>query len=177
VTHIERRLEKLETQNRRLRAGFGALLLAGSTIFLVGASGNVANVVTARRMEIVDAAGHPVVALGEDNGHGFVALLDGAGNFKVHLAEQTAGGTITLKNQRNQDLVVMGSDDGGAGAIVTYDNGAREHVKIGTTHSGAGAVTTFGGDGARLISMTATTTGDGLVATFDRSGRVRASWP
>jgi len=120
-------------------------------------------------------------------------------NRLVDLAEQIAGGTIALKGQRNEDLVVLGYDVGGnghvrtasasgntlvaigagegAGAVITYDDGAREHVKIGTTHSGAGAMTTFAADGKRLISMTATTTGDGLVAAFDRTGGVRASWP
>jgi hypothetical protein len=200
VTHIERRLERLEAQNSRLRTGMGAIMAAGAAVFLLGASsGDVANVITARRIEIVDSAGRPVVALGQADGHGFVALLDALGNFKVHLAEQIAGGTIAVKGQRNEDLVVLGYDAGGngnvrtasasgntlvsigagegAGAVITYDNGAREHVKIGTTHSGAGALTTFAADGARLVSMTATTTGDGLVAAFDRNGGVRASWP
>ena len=197
MTHIERRLQKLEAQNRRLRAGFGALVLGVAAIFLLGASGG--DVVRARRIEVVDGAGRPLVVLGENDGHGFAALLDAFGNFKVHLAEQIAGGTLLLKSQRGEELVALGYDTGGnghmrtataagnaliefgagegAGAIITYDNASHEHVKIGTTHSGAGAVTTFRADGTRLVSLTATTRGDGLVAAFDNGGRVRASWP
>jgi len=177
VTHIERRLEILEAQNRRLRAGFGALMAAVAAVFLVGASDGAANRIQARRIEIVDSAGRPVVVLGEENGRGYAALLDAFGNFKVHLADQIAGGTLVLKNQRNQDIVSLGYDADGAGAIVTYDKASHEHVKLGTTHSGAGALTTFAADGTRLVSVTATTTGDGLVAAFDRNGGVKASWP
>jgi hypothetical protein len=177
MTHVERRLEILEAQNRRLRAGFGALTAAVAAVFLLGASDGVVNLIQARRIEIVDAAGHPLVVLGE----------------------KTEGGTLLLKNQRNQDLVSLGYDaDGnghirttsaagsaltdigagdGAGAIVTYDRASREHVKLGTTQTGAGALTTFAADGTRLISLTATTTGDGLVAALGSNGGVRASWP
>jgi hypothetical protein len=166
----------------------------------MGASNDhVADLIQARRIEVVDANGRTMVRLGEDGGQGFAAMLDAVGNYKVQLSALMPGGTLVLKNQRGKELVVVGADSAGngsvrtsnaaggdlvelgasegAGLVATYDAAGREHVKLGTTHSGAGAVTTFGGEGGRLISITATTKGDGLIAAFDDGGRVRSSWP
>ena len=196
---IERRLARLEAQNRRLRAGLYAVALTAVAAFTMGASNGVFDLVQARRIEVVDSDGHALVRLGELDGLGYAAVLDPLGNYKVQLNALAQGGTIALKNQKGQELVVLGHDSAGngnvrtasasggplvalgagesAGLVATYDSTGKEHVKLGTTYSGAGAMTTFNSSGARLISVTANTKGDGLIAAFEPGGRVRASWP
>jgi hypothetical protein len=198
--HIERRIERLERQNRRLRLGLHAVLLAAVAAFVTGASGDdTPDVLRAQRVEIVDASGKPMVVLGQQNGFGFAALLDSLGNYRIQLNALLPGGTVTVKNARGHELLMLGHDADGNGNIrtssangsllaevgasdnrgtmITYDSAGHEHVKLGTTYGGAGAVTTFNAQGSRLIALTASTKGDGIIAAFDPNGRVRSSWP
>jgi hypothetical protein len=198
--NLESRLTALERSNRRLQRTVRALALVIVAALVAGArGGDVVDVLRARRIEIVGERGGPLVVLTQEAGHGVAALLDDGGNWKVQLNALSGGGTITTKGARGEELVTVGFDDRGNGAlrtasasgtpltaltivegdgaIITYDEAGREHVKLATAYSGAGSVTTFGGDGRRLMQLTASTKGDGLLAAFSPDGRVRASWP
>ena len=198
---ITERLEKLEKQNRRLRAGFAAIALTATGALLMGArSDEIMDVSRARRFEVVAANGQMLAVLGQDDGQGNLALLDAAGNWKVQLHALLAGGTVTLKNTGGQALVRLGFDgdgngavrtstrdgaslvalsssEGGRGAVTTFGADGQELVTLSTTQGGSGAVTTFDPAGHRLVGITATTTGQGVIAAYDTNGRVRKSWP
>jgi hypothetical protein len=197
---VESRLSALERSNHRLRLAVRALGLALVVLLAAGARGNeIADLVQARRIQVVDDEGRPLVVLAHEAGRGVAALLDAAGNWKVQLDAGSAGGTVATKAAHGGELVFLGVDDQGngtvrtesaaggllaaltaaegRGAVITYDGSGREHVKIATAYGGAGSVTTFSGDGRRLMQITAATDGDGLLAAFRPDGGVRARWP
>ena len=106
-TQIERRLARLEAQNRRLRAGLTAVMLVAAAAVSMGASNDrVADLIQARRIEIVDGGGRALVRLGEDGGQGFAAMLDALGNYKVQLSALMQGGTLVLKTTTERPTTV-----------------------------------------------------------------------
>jgi hypothetical protein len=147
--NIEQRITTLEIQNRRLSRVLIAVLVLGTGVGVMGArSSDIADVVRARRIEIVSESGTPTVVL------------------------QTAstGGTVWTRNEAEEMLAVIGATATGGGAISTYDGMGRKSISFGATKYGTGAISTFSPTGAALVRIAATSTGAGTVSTYNDRG-------
>ena len=61
----ERRLARLERQNRWMRAALLALVMAGAGALIMGqaGSGDVPDLIRAKKFQVVDDSGSPLIAL------------------------------------------------------------------------------------------------------------------
>ena len=82
------RLEKLETQNLRLkRVGFAILVLGGIALLMGQAKpGQIAQLVEAERFVLRDANGKTRADLGFEEGAPSLALFDGQGSRRVSIS-------------------------------------------------------------------------------------------
>ena len=162
---IEERLSRLERENRRLRAVAGALifvLTAGLGLGMAMLACNSSHplvapsdVLRAKRLEIVNEKGTPVVVLQADSrGYGRFVTSDDAGTQLVQLASTDDGGTVAVTNRRGQI-----------------------RAALGITKQDAGSVFTFGTNNDRLLAMGVA--GSGLGALFSNlpGGQLRQMWP
>lgn len=158
--NMEERISRLERQNHRLRAILGGALLVGIGALIVGQAApsrdDVANIIRARRIEVVAEDGRPAVILG-----------------------MTAGGTgtVTTLDSKNNKIVTLGVTRGGEGAITTGNGKGNDLVKIGVTTEGEGVLITNNAEGRKLIEIGVTVDGQPKLYTFKPDGSPKAQWP
>jgi hypothetical protein len=160
---LEDRIEKLERQNRRLRwtvtgfVGLGvAALIMGQAAAPSAEDLEKVDVVRARRVEVVDKDGRPVVSIG---------------------LTATGTGMITTMDGRGRKAVMLGATANGEGVVATMNRKGEELVKLGATTTGEGVITTSDGKGHKLIEIGVTTKNEPKIYTFNEKGEPKANWP
>lgn len=130
---LEERLTRLESANRRLTA---LCILAVSALVIAceggpgsRRDGDVADLVRAKRIEVVDANGKSKVLLLADQQGGILALNDGGGNPRVSLAasSEKAGleifGTAAAPNGQPSPVAAFTAEEGGASVAFSDQKG------------------------------------------------------
>jgi len=180
---LEARVEALERSASRWRvlAILGFLLACGMAVLgaaPVGAEqeGQIAELLRARRIEIVGAAGGPVLTLTQNDSGGIIATQSPSGEILVTVtATATGEGVIALADRAGRRLVELAGKPGeGVGVVNTFDEDGRVAVSL-LASKGAGVVQTFRGE--RPTALLGSVRGDGVVAVFDEEGRVRETLP
>ncbi len=197
---VDERLDRLERQNRRLKAWLASLLVVAVAAGLLGFAqpDSVPDVVEARAFHVVGKDGAVLVKLedtlgtgrglagtittlnGEgkqlvrlaatENGDGGVTTMNGEGKVLVTLAAKEGAGTVGTWNGEGKILVALMANEG-AGAITTLNEEQETVVMLGATKAGDGVVQTMNREGKELIRLSAARNGAGAVGTFDPSGK------
>ena len=146
-TTLEQRVTMLERSARRWRAaavlGIGAA--AAATALGIGAASQPMQLVQAKRLEIVNDNGVPVLTL----------------------AQNDAGGIIATQSQMGEILVTITATRTGEGVIAIADRNRRRLVELsGKPGDGVGVINTFDPRGHIAVSLRADI-GGGIVQTFD----------
>lgn len=158
--NMEERIGRLERQNRNLKIVLGGLTACGAVALLMGqaapAGDDVANIIRARRVEIVSSEGRPAIVLG-----------------------MTAGGTgtVTTLDAKENKIVSLGVTRGGEGTITTGSGKGNELVKVGVTTEGEGVLITNNAEGKKLIEIGVTVDGLPKIYTFKPDGAIKSQWP
>jgi hypothetical protein len=164
---ITRRLEGLERSNRRLKRGLAALLsltgllglvcLLGPGSFSCSAGGNApaGDVLRAKRIEVVNEKGVPVIALSAD--------------------ARGWGKIVTYREDQTQLVQMASTDDGGTVAVAGAKGSLRAALAV--AKQDYGTVFTLDGKNTRLITLATAAFGDGAVLSYDRVGNVKKMWP
>ena len=127
---IEERIERVEKQNRRLKWVVTALCVVGVSAFVAGqaAPEGVPDVIKAKKFEVINEVGLPVVAL---------------------RSWDKLGGGIDTWNHQGQSLFAVGANDAGDGSVATFNAEGKELVHLSATEGGTGAVAVFDPTGRR----------------------------
>jgi hypothetical protein len=154
---IEDRLERLESQNLRLRTGLILTILAGAAAVLLGSANEdpIPDLVQARAFHLVGKNGAVLVKLHESADTG------------RHHAEGIGAGEIALFDSESQKLVTLGGDGeepSSWGGFVTIHHRSSVNAGMWTGEFGGGIVEARAGKaGARLTTWL----GRGGVETFE----------
>ncbi|HOO17638.1 MAG TPA: hypothetical protein PK920_07570 [Phycisphaerae bacterium] len=161
---LEERIGRLERQNRWLKAAFG-VLAAGAVAVLV--LGQVApssaptgplllpERVRAKRFEVINDAGKPVVTL----------------------MAWEQGGWIETRDNEGRRLFDMSATDDGHGLFSTYNKEGNETVSFGGVKDGTGLLAIFDGRGRKVLGAGMGEDGAGVIASYNRSQDIKAVWP
>jgi hypothetical protein len=144
---LELRLQRLERQNRAL----GAALLLVCAAFLYGFTRQEAltDIVKAKRIELVDDQGVPLVTLAPSrSGGGEMTLRDGAGDRRVWLTAEKGGARFGMSGGDNATSIGFGLDPKQARLAVT---GGRAFVSE-TVVNGVPSIEADGQDGRILFA-------------------------
>jgi hypothetical protein len=130
---IEQRLERLERENRWLKAGGTAVVLVLLAVGVMGAAWGkkIPDVVKARAFHVVGNDGTVLARLEyatgkTDGGSGYVTTYNAKGQALVMLAATTVGeGAVTTLNGKGQSLVTITASTNGVGMVTAYDPSGR----------------------------------------------------
>lgn len=129
---LEQRVQRLEQSNRRWRSACVALLLAMGAALIVSAqpaAPPVAELIQARRIEVIDPQGHPAIVLqakadaaslavwGPDHQH--AAVLVG---------QQTKSALMLMKNNQTPEVFAEAVDTGGAIGVTDGRSPSEAHA-------------------------------------------------
>jgi hypothetical protein len=162
---LEQRVERLERQNRRLRqtvrtlsATAGAALAGFAILFSCakpGATAGGAEALSAKRLQIVNEQGQPVIVLQADpRGFGRIVTYEGEGRQLVQVAATDEGGTVAVAGREG-----------------------KLRAGLGVTKEDAGSVFTFDRNDRRLLSLGVAGSGDGALFSYLRNGQLKQMWP
>ena len=176
---VEKRLDRLERENRILKGAGSVVLLVLLAVAVMGASQKEAipDVVKARAFHVIAKDGTALVKLedsfGENVGFaGTVVTLNGKGKDLVQLGVSTGGqGVVTTLNGKGQKLVWLGVTISGEGTVTTLNGKGQKLVRIGVATKGAGTVVTLNGKGKDLVWLGATLKGAGVIITKNGKGK------
>ncbi len=165
---MEQRFEQLARSNRRWRSvALGICLVAASGLLMAqGRVGAAPGVVQARRVEVINKKGVPVVILDAEERGGRIVTTSAQGD----LYFETAAGAINIYNGRGQKLARLSATKDGQGMLATYNHNGEGVVALGATKDGKGAFTTYNGQGQKLVSLSANDSG-GAVSVWNNTGQ------
>ena len=159
--NLEARVERLERQNRRLKVVVALCVMIAGSVLLMGQRAPqatqpaVPDVVRAKRIEVVNAAGTAVVTLmGWEH-----------------------GGWIETRDNGGRRLFDVSATDDGCGLLSTYNSQGQDTVALGGVKSGSGLFMIHDGKGGKLLGIGAGEDGTAVIAAYGRAGEVRALWP
>jgi hypothetical protein len=165
---LEERIERLERQNRRLRAAFGVFVVGAVCVLIAGQAAPVTSRsaspagplllperVRAKRFEVINDAGKPVVTL----------------------MSWEQGGWIETRDNSGRRLFDVSATDDGNGLLSTYNKEGNEAVSLGGVKGGSGLLAIFDGHGRKLLAEGAAEEGSGVIASYNRKQEVKAVWP
>lgn len=125
---VDSRLARLERSHRRLRAA-ALVLVAALLLAWARAPGADADVVRARRLQLVDAAGHVWIDLRHDSTETGMFIMDAAGDVRVGAAQFAhGGGGFALHGPAGRGAAVMNLK--GTGSFTVYDTAGTRIVRI-----------------------------------------------
>ncbi len=174
---MQNEINELRNQVRTLkRIVYGAcgLLLVGGLLAATSMQ-SVPDVLRAKKFEVVNDAGIPVVTLETFKEVGVISTTDSLGNLlclilpKIKSDGVSLGSLVTM-NSKGQTLVELGATTDGEGMVQTQNGKGGRLVELGATTGGTGSVTTQNGKGGILVQLIASP-GGGMVGTFDKEGK------
>lgn len=127
---METRVARLERELRRSRWITVLLLIALAALLGYGAGESIPEVLRAKRFEMVDDAGRPLLALRPTSSGGAIGVFSRSGNLAAVLtADETGGGLLNIASAGGGNgVLVLGSNAEGTGGALTIFNGAEKEV-------------------------------------------------
>ena len=116
--------------------------------------------------------GHPVAVIGVTNsGNGLMGLRNKKGKKIVTIDSYLygVGGSISLYNHEEKEVVGIGINDLGGGSISLYNKGGQEVVGMGINKLSGGAIDVHNEDGIALTRMGAAGS-DGAIGVHNKDG-------
>jgi hypothetical protein len=180
TTHdpITRRLEALEGElaalrrtTRRMRLSLFTAIAVGAGFALTAAGPRatpVAEVVRAKRLEILDDRDRVIALLAAGAEGGQLDLWNAAGVNAARLAGGAAGGDLSIWNASGRSAAGLFATDGG-GRVEVYDHVGAVNGRLAATRDG-GTFTLFNGQNKPGVLAAATDRGGGISAC-DSLGR------
>ena len=198
---LESRVARLERQLRFQRAVTALALLALVALTGWGALQSPPEVIRARRFEVINRTGRPLVTLLTNEYGGLVQTLGNDGVSGVTLGASSTGGVVGVRDAKPSlfPRVELSTDDtGGQLAVRSWRGFAVEvdrdglavahtqedgnftrvdaRVVLGVTEHG-GHIRVLGGTGQQAATIQADERGVGIVTAFDRDGKARELRP
>ena len=171
--HVEL-LQSLRAQVRTLKRvvyTLCCLFVAGGVILVIRLQGepdvseSVADVVQARKFEVVTEEGKVVV------------VMDSVSTQQQGVPNFTVGVVNTFDSNGGSLVRVSASKTTGGGVVRTQNGNGGTLVRLAATMDGDGLVETQNGSGGTLVELGATVNGTGLVTTENGNGRVTSQSP
>ena len=148
---INRLREQIRTLKRMLLGVFG--LVAVGVLLAATNRQSVPDVIQAKKFEVVDGEGQPIVLITANDIGGLVKIQNGRGKSLVEMTSHREGGTISVHDSQSRTLVLVGGNERGSGALQTRSNKGRTLVVLGTDQAGGGIVFTEDGRGEKTSAM------------------------
>lgn len=171
------RLEKLERQNRRLRRGVAAVLLAAGSLLLMAQAkaGSSPKVVQAVAFELVDKTGKVIATLDGRGGPSLVRfdITDGAGKDRLSLVASDDGTLVRLTGAGDRTASLLVASTGPA--LSLEEPARRAQVAIGVAPV-KGAVVSLSDQGQVGAVMATGSAGRGF-SISDANGKLVWSAP
>lgn len=139
------RVERLERQNRRLRAGLAAVLVAPLALVVMGAKETPPDVtyghLTATQVTIVDGAGRTAIEIGTEGQGAGLRILNSSGEpaLSLGLARDGGGNGILICDGEGRPRMGLGMDDGVPGLALVDEEG-KKFLALGGDENGYGFV-------------------------------------
>jgi hypothetical protein len=140
------------------------------------ATGPAAEVIRAKRFEVVDDSGRPWLVLAKTESAGSLAVLDQAGKLLVTISGTPDGsGLLAIANNEGKRLIELsGKANEGAGVLNVFANDGEVAISLLAAEN-AGLVQTL--IGKKPTVMLGGVKGVGVVATFDEEGKLKDTLP
>ncbi len=155
IEDVSARLEKLERQNRRMRAGgIGALVLIAA-VSLLGQAAAPEKVIRAQRFEVVDAAGTFRAGLETTSDGSPWLRLDGKGGGRRVLLGVPASGIpeMSLWDGDGKRRIFLGLGRDGSPAMSFIDRGDRDRMALSLAPEGSPSLLLSDKDGKVIDRM------------------------
>jgi hypothetical protein len=168
---LERELASLHRTTRRMRLSLVTAIAIGAGFALAAAApyaAPVADVVRAKRLEIVDDRDRVIALLGAGAEGGQLDLWNAAGVNAARLAGGAAGGDLSLWNASGRSAAGLFASDGG-GRVEVYDPVGAVNGRLAASRDG-GVFTLLNGQSKPGVLAAATDRGGGISAC-DSLGR------
>lgn len=169
---IEIRLQKLEATNRRYKTILVLMIASFGIIFMAFRSPKtVADVIQAKRFEVVDDKGNVLVNLSQDNGKGTIKTYNQAGKKLVNITYTTnQEGFLSLEDGKGQEMMRLSSaNDVGGGYIGIFNPSGKRTLILCNDESG-GNVYVSNSDGNSRATMQCNSSAGGFLALYNSSG-------
>ncbi len=149
---LEDRIRKLEWWNRLLAVVILGFLVYGFSNRTLLARTGVEKVVRAERVEVVNSAGQPVVALGLDD-HGSTGLFinDSAGEVRVALAHDAEGSALFIRDVDGVIRVGVAQFAHGGGGVALHGPNSQGAAVLYFKESGS--LTFYNPDGEPTLRL------------------------
>ena len=171
------RIESLETQVRTLKRmlfGVFGLVVVGGLLAATSMQG-VPDVVKAKKIQIVNDDGKPVVVLGSEEHAGIVAVTSHKGGKVVVLRADEHAGIVDVAKHDGKTVVAIGADSEGGGFGVRNNDG-KTVVGIAATKDNAGFVLR-NNDGKPVVVIGVNDHESGEIKTLDGKGKTTSTNP
>ena len=178
VNNFERRIGKLERDNRWYRNLFIFTWLIVVVLITWGATKPTPEVIRARRIEVVDKNGQVGAALGAWEGWGALTLFNkGKPGFNVSQSI-TGGGRVHVYGPTGKALIELSGSSGVARIIIKNSNGEDSIQIYGGIASGTGGIVRLYNKTREMaVHLYADEYGNGVVGAYNRKGQGRTLRP
>lgn len=178
--NTDTRLSLLERQVRAWRNITLAIAACaiGFGLYGFGQDKPVAEVIQAKKFELVDAKGKVMARIENYEGSGAVTTYNSDGKILVDLvpSKSGAGGIVVYNGKGAQNLVVT-DVEGGGGSIRINNGSAATAVSLGRNNNQAGSITIYNKSGKAIGLITGDTADAGAVIMSNADGGQTARLP
>jgi hypothetical protein len=175
----EQRIKRLEAKNRKLTLSLAVLGMALCGGVLMGQIDprKVRSVIRAKRFEVINDDGHPVVTLRSWEHGGLLVVQDHQGRpVAVSGSDATGNGTVYTVSPQGKKLVRLGTNATGNGAIAVNDSVGRVILRLVVNENG-GAIGVGNRWGKIVGTLMSNDEGAGEAGAFTDQGRGRKLTP
>jgi hypothetical protein len=150
MSALETRISRIESQLKFYRGITLLLLIAVAALLGLGAGQTPPDVIRAKRFEMVNDAGIPLVAMRPTSLGGAIGVFTTKGAVAGVLTTDESGGGLLniLSGQGRNGVLVLGSNaDTTGGAVTVYNSEEREVITLRPSRLGHGVVGAWDGYG------------------------------
>ena len=147
-----RRLEKIERENRWMKAGLAVLLLVSCAVFVMGQvpgqEREQSEYYFGRAFVVVDEAGNARATLGvDDNGNPALGMLDEAGTMRAILGLSDGKPLLGMSDEADNVRATLGLSDHGVPVLGMSDEAGNMRATLGFTEEGEPGIGIFDANG------------------------------
>lgn len=170
---IASRLEKLERDNKRLKAVVLAAAVVAAALSAIYATRPLPRVVRAREFEVVDNSGDVRARLSGDWNEPTVGLFDTHGRARAMMSVLPNGSpAIVLSDAQSNPRAVIGVNPGGAPGITLYDaqGNGKTRATMGVNPDGSPVIGVYDAQGIPRATMQVNPDGLPMISLDDARG-------
>ena len=144
MNELHFRLAAIERQNRNLRiavavVGCGLLIMVAAAA--TSRQGEIRETIQARKIELVDEHGMPLVVIADAGGKGRITTLNSEGGKLVDMGADAAGmGNLSVYGQKGTAIVTAGHDGAHGNGVFVKNGGEKVCASLVASPQGYGTV-------------------------------------